>query len=166
MLAIQPVYGSSVALTTTNLQSLAYSSTFLGAWSSAAVDNTMNLSDDEIISVILKMGTSPSVNTGRCEVWGWEALTDTPTYPDPITGSEGTVTFSSTMTKIVALKYVNEVFVDNVTGRVLPLTFRLTQIFHGTMPRIWGLAIVNITGVALSSSGNVVTRIPVQWQAV
>lgn len=159
---VQPIFGSSAALTTTHLQSLAYSSTKLGAWSSDVIDNSSNLSDDEIISVLLKMGTSPS---GLCEIWGWEVMDDTPTYPDTVTGSEGTITLTSMREKVSNFKYVNEVYVDTTSSRIYPVTFRLTEIF-GSMPKKWGLLIINVATVALASSGNVVTRTPIQWQLV
>ncbi len=165
MSILKPSYGASVAVTSTALQSLAYGGTGLVMWSSAVIDNTANLSYDEIITWQIKSGTSPTVGAvGEC--WLWEILDDTPTYPDTITGSEGAFTLTSFNVKYAGLfKFAGNIIFDATTGRVYCNSFRLSQAF-GTPPKKWGIAFVNSSGVALSSSGNVVTRTPVQFQIV
>ena len=164
---LKPLYGSSAALTTTNLQSLASSSTYVAGWSSAVIDNTSNLSIDEIVTGIIKVGTSPSAGTA-VEIWAWEILDDTPTYPDTITGSEsGSITLTSGNVKNGgAFKAATAIVLDNTSSRTYPFTFRLSNVFGLAMPKKWGIFITQASTVALASSGNVITRIPVQFQNV
>ena len=164
---IKPTYGASAAITSTNLQSLANDSTnLLAGWMSAVIDNTSNLSIDELISLILKAGTSPTAGNS-IEVWAWSVLDDTPTYPDTITGSEGTVTLTSANVKAAgAFKLAAVITVDATSSRLYHVVFSLAQIFGGQMPRKWGLLVINGSGVALASSGNVVSRMPMQLQNV
>jgi hypothetical protein len=131
---------------------------------SAVVDNTSNLSMDEMVSWVIKMGTSPTAGA-TCECWLWETLDDTPTYPDTITGSEGTVTFTSANVKLSgALKFAGLITVDGTSSRLYYNTVRLSQCFGLSVPKKWGAAFINISGVTMASSGNVVTRTPIQFQ--
>jgi len=166
MSTLKPSYGSSSAFTTTGLQSLATSSTLVAGWASAVVDNTSVLSDDEIVSWIIKLGTSPSVNTmGEC--WLYEALNDTPTYPDTVTGSEGTVTLTSANVKYSgAIKFAGAMIFDATSSRLYYNTCRVAKVFDGSMPKKWGALFFHSSGVNLASSGNIVTRIPIQYQNV
>jgi hypothetical protein len=164
---MKPVYGASSALTTTNLQSLATSSGLTTGWSSAVIDNTSNLSIDEEITGILKQGTSPTVGT-TAEVWVWSILDDTPTYPDAITGSEASgIALTSTNVKYAgAFKFGCLITFDATSSRLYPFSFNLSQVFGLILPKKWGLFITQASGVSLASSGNVVSRIPMQLQSV
>ncbi len=164
---LKPSYGSSVPFTTTNLQSLASSSTGVAGWQSAVVDNTANLSMDELVTWVFKTGTSPTVNS-VIECWLYEIMDDTPTYPDTINGSEGTVTFTSRNVLLSgAFKFANQVTVDATTNRLYYNSFRLSQAFGLSIPKKWGAIAINFnSGAALFSSGNVVTRTPIQFQNV
>ncbi len=153
---IKPSYSASSALTSTNLQSLASDSNLLAGWSSAVQDNTSNLYDDVMISMLIKMGTSPTVGK-QIQVWAWSILDDTPTYPDTIDGTEATKTITSAnILGAGAFKQAGVITNDSTTGRIYPLTFTLVQLF-GFMPKKWGLFVVQNTGAALASSGNVVS---------
>lgn len=161
---LRPLYGASSAFTTTSLQSLANSAGGTGAWSSAVVDNTSILSDDEIVTFVIKTGTSPTVNT-TIECWLWEIMDDTPTYPDTVTGSEGTITLTSANVKYSgAFKLAAQITVDSTSNQKYFATTRLSTCFGAAPPKKWGVVVVNISGVALNSSGNVVTHTPVQYQ--
>ena len=158
-----PTFGSSSALTTTNLQSLATDSNLLAGWSSAVQDNTSDEADDVILTGTIELGTSPTVNT-QVQIRVWEILDDTPTYPDTITGSEATITLtSSNVQNAGAFKVLQIINVDATTNRVYPWTARLSSVFGGTPPKKWGMYIVHNTGVNLKSSGNVVTKTTVKY---
>ncbi len=163
----KPSFGSASALTTTNLQSLASSSTYVAGWSSAVIDNTSNLSMDEIVSGLIKVGTSPTANTA-VEVWAWEILDDSPTYPDTITGSEsGSITLTSLNVKNAgAFKPAATIVLDSTSNRIYPFTFRLSAVFGGSPPKKWGLFITQASTATLNSSGNVITRTSIQYQNV
>jgi len=158
--------GASAALTTTNLQSLASDTNLLAGWSSAVIDNTSNLSVDEQVTGAIVTGTSPTISTSVL-VYAWSVLDDTPTYPDTISGSEGTKTITSAnVLNSGAFKLLGVITVDATTNRSYPFAFNIAQAFGGTMPKKWGLFVAHNTGVALKSSGQVVTRIPHQYQNV
>ncbi len=160
----EPLYGSSVAFTTTNLQSLTSDATGLHCWASAVVDNTSNLYTDEIITWVFKAGTTPTTNL-VIECWLYEALDDAPTYPDVITGSEGTFGLTSLNVKSAGgFKFAGLVLVDTTTNRLYYNTVRLSQIFGDSIPKKWGAMVMNGSGATLASSGNVVTHTPVQYR--
>ncbi len=160
---LKPSYGASVAFTTTGLQSLGNSAGAVAGWQSAVVDNTSDLAMDQIVTFVIKMGTSPGAST-TVECWLYEILDDTPTYPDTVTGSEGAVTLTSLNVKYSgAFKLGALITVDNTSSRLYYATCRLTQLFGMSPPKKWGAVVINVTGVALASSGNVVTRTPVQF---
>lgn len=164
---LKPSYGSAVALTFTSLASLANDSTnLLAGASSAVVDNTSNLSVDELVTGVIKMGTSPTAGN-TIEVRAWSILDDTPTYPDTITGSDAAITLTSANTKNAgAIKLGAIIPVDATTSRLYAFSFSLAQLFGGFVPKKWGIWIVNGSGATLASSGSVVSHTPIQYQNV
>lgn len=164
---LKPSYGASAALVTTNLQSIVSNGSIIAGWMSAVQDNTANLSDDELISYVIKLGTTPTVSTA-VEIWAWSTLDDTPTYPDTITGTEGTVTLTSLNVKLSgAFKLCASFLVDATTNRIYSGIFSLAQAFGGTMPKKWGLFIGHNTGANLPGSGCVISRAaPTQYTNV
>ena len=166
MATLKPLYGSSVAFTVTNLASLATDTNLLAGWQSAVVDNTTNLSDDELVSAIIKAGSSaPTVNT-TVEIWIYAALDDTPTYPDTITGTQGAVTLTSTNTKNSGLALLAIITVDATANRLYSVKpTSVAALFGGNMPKRWGVYATHNTAVALGTT-QVVTRTPVQYQSV
>jgi hypothetical protein len=165
MTIAKPSYAASAALTSTALQSLASDTNLLAGWSSAVIDNTANLSDDDLMSVVLKAGTAPTANT-VAEIWAWAILDDTPTYPDAINGSQGAKTLTSSNVKSAALKLLGVITFDATTNRLYYFSASVAQAFGGMMPKKYGFFIVHNSAVALASSGNVVTSNPIQLQNV
>ena len=165
---LKPAYGSSSALTTTNLQSLASNPTWTTGWSSAVQDNTSNLYDDVLVTGTIKMGGSSATANTVCEIWAWAPLDDTPTYPDTITGSEASgIALTSANVKLSgAFKRLGSFIFDPNASRVYPFSYSLANAFDGYMPKKWGLFITHNAGVALNASGNVVSIIPLQYQNV
>lgn len=163
---LKPVYGASAALTTTNLAALASDTNLLAGWSSAVIDNTSNLSVTEKITGLIKMGTTPTVST-NVFIYLWSALDDTPTYPDTITGSEGTKTLTSTnVLNSGAFKLADTITVDATTGRIYPFSIDVAQFFGGNMPKKYGLFIVHNCVAALGTP-QVISRADVtQYQNV
>ncbi len=163
---LKQLWGSSSALTTTNLQSIATSSTWVAGWMSGVQDNTTNLYIDVAITGTIATGTTPTVST-IIEIWAWGILDDTPTYPDTITGSEGTVTLTSANVKLAgAFARLGTITIDSTTNRVYPFQYSLAQNGFGYVPKKWGLFITHNTGANLKSSGNVVSIIPLNYQNV
>lgn len=154
---LTPSYGSTAALTVTNLASLASDATLLAGWSSAVIANGTNLAVSEKISGLIKMGTSPTA-AKSVYIYIWAALDDTPTYPDTITGSEGTKTLTSANVRDSgAFRLANVITVDNTSNRVYPFTVDVSALFGGHMPKNYGVFIVHNTGAALNAT-QVVSR--------
>lgn len=165
MTTLKPLYGASAGLTLT-LASLASDTNLLAGRSSAVVDNTSNLSDDELITGIIKTGTTPTVSTSVL-VYVWGVLDDTPTYPDTVTGSDANTTLTSANVQNAgAFKLGASITVDATTGRTYPFSFSLAALFGGNMPRKWGIYVVHNTAAALNASGSGVSRCPMQYQNV
>lgn len=155
---LKPSYGASAALTTTGLQSLASDTNLLAGWASAVIDNTANLSVSEKISWVLKMGTTPTVST-NIFIYLWTTLDDTPTYPDTITGTEGTKTLTSTnVLNSGAFKLAGVVTVDATTNRLYYGSVDVAALFGGHMPKKYGVFIVHNNVAAWFASGNVISR--------
>jgi hypothetical protein len=163
---LKPSYGSSAALTVTNLASLASDTNLLAGWSSAVIANGTNLSVSEKITGLIKTGTSPTVST-FIFIYLWAALDDTPTYPDTITGSEALKTLTSANVRDAgAFKLADIITVTATSNVVYPFSVDVSQMFGGHMPKNYGVFIVHNTGVALNAT-QVVSRADVtQYQNV
>jgi hypothetical protein len=90
---IKLAFGSVQTMVTTNLQSLA-SSTTTGAWQSASVDNSANLYLDALVIVTL-VGPATVSADRAAYVYAYGSIDGGTTYPDAISGSEGALTFNS-----------------------------------------------------------------------
>lgn len=162
---LKPSYGASAALTLT-LNSLASDTNLLAGRSSTVVDNTSNLSVDELITGVIKTGTSPTVSTSVL-VYVWSILDDTPTYPDTVTGSDANTTLTSTnVQNSGAFKLGAAITVDATSNRNYPFSFSLASLFGGNAPKKYGVYVVQNTAAALNAAGNTVSRIPLQYQNV
>lgn len=154
---LKPSYGSAAALTVTGLASLASDTSLLAGWSSAVIANGSNLSVSEKITGLLKAGTTPTVST-NIFVYLWAALDDTPTYPDTITGSEGTKTLTSANVRDGgAFKLANVITVDATSNRIYPFSVDVASFFGGHMPKNYGVWIVHNTAVTMNAT-QVVSR--------
>lgn len=146
---------SSVALTLT-LASLATDSSLLAGRASTAVDNTTNVDLDHLVSGFITSGTTPTANT-YIEVWAYasyQTASGTPTYPDSITGSDAAKTMTSLGIKGSALRPVASMLVDSTTSnRAYPFAPVSIASLFGSMPKFWGIFVVQSTGVALNSTG-------------
>lgn len=162
---LKPSYVASAALTIT-LNSLASDTNLLAGRSSVVVDNTSNPNVDELITGIIKTGTSPTVGT-TVLIYAWSILDDTPTYPDTIAGTDANKTLTSANVQNAgAFKLAQLITVDATSNQTYPFAFSLASLFGGNMPKKWGLFVVQNTGAALNAAGNVVSRIPLQYQNV
>lgn len=161
---LKPVYGASATLTL-GLNSLASDTNLLAGRSSTVVDNTSNLSVDELITGAIKTGTTPTVST-QIYVYAWSILDDAPTYPDTVTGSDANATITSAnVLASGAFRLGATINVDATTGRVYPFVFSLFALF-GYMPKKWGIYVVHNTAVALNAAAGAVSHIPIQYQSV
>jgi len=163
-------YGTYVAMTVTNLQSLANDAIdpFAG-WQSARVDNqtTLKASDYEIQVLLSTAATTPAneqaayvylvpwVHDGSA--WTPAANFGTTTRPS---GTEGTASISdpNSMKGPVVLSY-------KIMSQPLDGFFTVGQFCGGVVPDGWSLAIRNCTGAALGT-GCVVAYRPITYTSV
>ena len=161
MATVNIAYGTYVALTVTNLNSLASSAT--AGWQSARIDNQTSVKAlDYEITIKLDMANtapandkavyvyiSPAVTTDGGTTW-LQADGGTTTLPS---GSEGTYTIAGVTTTnnldlLRALAYTT-------ADQVIQGTMRLSDLYD-TMPDGFSIIIVNYSGAAVAASGNIV----------
>lgn len=156
-------YGTYVALTVTNLQSLANDSTDpYACWQSARVDNTATLAVDYEIFAHLPTANTAPANDQQAYLyvvpWVWDGTAwhlggnfGTTTAP---TGAEGTASISdpNSMRMAIAMPY-------KVAQQILNGFITIAALF-GYVPDGWSLVIRNCTGAAFST-GCVVAYRPI-----
>lgn len=155
MATVKISYGSYTAMTVTNLQSLASSST--AGWQSARVDNqTSTLAIDYEIFVKLTTANTAPANDKAAYVYVSPAITTdggttwlqsdqgTTTLP---TGTEGTTTIATPndLKLLGVLSYTTQ-------QMVMQGSFLLSNAVGQNMPDGFSLIIINFTGAALSTS--------------
>jgi hypothetical protein len=148
---IKLAFGSVQTMVTTNLQSLA-SSTTTGAWQSASVDNSANLYLDALVIVTL-VGPATVSADRAAYVYAYGSIDGGTTYPDAISGSEGALTFNSDPPNLRSIGSIS-MPVNSGTFKSEPMS--IAAAFGGILPGRWGVAIRNASGGALAASGNVV----------
>lgn len=145
-------YGASAALTIT-LASLATSATLVAGRQSTAVSNSANLYLDVLVDGDITTGTSPTA-ARSIRVYTYGSITDTPAYPDTMTGTDGAATVTSTDIRDAALPLLAVMATSATSNIAYP--FRATSLalaYGGVMPRDWGVWVVHETVVALNATG-------------
>jgi hypothetical protein len=130
-----PVYGASVAVFgSTDLDSLASSSTWVAGWESAVITNASN---DALLAGRFKANnTAPTA--GQILVYVGGILNDTPTYPDVFDGSSSAETVTSADIRNSALKYAAGITTDATANRVYEFApISVASLFGGVMPAKW-----------------------------
>lgn len=163
----EPVYAASASVNfSTNLNSLASSSTLTAGVQSDQVDNTTNLYVDVLLSGSIKMGTSPTVST-QVNVWVVACMDASSAYPDVITGSgTGAKTWTSAYVQQGAAKLLKSLLVDATTGRVFTFSNEsVAALFAGVLPQKFVVFVTHNTGAALdASAGGSVNAPGVQYK--
>lgn len=137
---------------TITLAALATSSTLLVGREGTAIINTSNLDVGSAISGFITTGTSPTV-AKTIEVWAFGAVSDTPTYPDVMDGTDSAETITNQDIKNNILRSVARINVtadSDITYDFGPVS--IVSIF-GFMPRAFGIFVTHDTAVNLNSSG-------------
>lgn len=153
---VNQVNGTYVAMTVTNLQSLASDATdpFAG-WQSARVDNTSELAIDYEVQILLSTAASAPSGDGAAYAYlipwmkdgssAWTPMANFGTTTRP-TGTEGTASISdpNSMLGMIRIPY-------KITSQPLDQYFSVAQLCGGIMPDGFSIAIRNATGAALGT---------------
>jgi hypothetical protein len=160
-------YGTYVAMTVTNLQSLANDAADVFAgWQSARVDNfTTTKATDYEVQILLSTAATAPANDQAIYVYvvpwmidgssAWTPMANFGTTTRP-TGTEGTanISYPNSMKGPIAIPY-------KITSQPLDVMFTIGQMC-GVCPDGWSLALRNCTGAALGT-GCVVAYRPILW---
>ena len=144
---------SAAATITVSPASLASDTTKLAGRESTAVDNTTNLYHDCLVSGKITVGTTPTT-AKSIEIWVYSAISDTPTYPDVLDGTDSAETLTSAGVKGSMLKLLKSISTEATSDR--PYEFAnepIAHLFGGAVPKRWGLFITHDTAVALNATG-------------
>lgn len=144
-------YVASSALTI-SLNSLATSTAWLAGQESNAVDNSSNKYLDYLLAGLVKVGTTPTINT-EIRVYV-VAMQDDTTWPDVFDGADSAETLTSAGVGSGFLKLAAVMNVDaTTTDRIYyfgPIS--IASLFGGVCPRKFVVFIAHNTGVNLNSS--------------
>lgn len=152
---IKLAYATSVSATVTNLHSLPTSATWVAGWSSADIDNTTNLYEDVLVQAIVKVAAA-GLSVGEIRLYAVAESDDT-TWPDVITGSEATKTFTNTNMRDAVCRLLCATTTATTANLVYPLSGgSVAAAFGGSLPRKFVLFIAHSTGANLAASGNAV----------
>lgn len=165
-------YAASVALTVTNLHSIASSATWETGWTSAAIDNGTNEYLDYMLAGTFTTHAS-NRQAGSINVWVYAALNDTPTWPDIFSagteGTEGTATVTDTEQRDSAMRLVASIIVDNTASDIytFPPT-SIAQLFGGIVPDQFAIFVSQnastTTTAGLAAAGSALYYTPVSAQ--
>jgi hypothetical protein len=159
---IKLVYRGASLLVVTSLHSLAASTTRLGGWTSAVIDNTIDRDIDKQIIASFVSHASNRSSTGSLELWAYGMIDDS-TWPDIFSsgteGTEGAATVHDAYRKSCALRLLWSVSPDATASAVYvtpPLS--VASAFDGLLPPKFALFVTgNITTTTtaqLASSGS------------
>lgn len=135
--------------------SLASSATFIAGREGTVIDNGTTKYVDIELSGVVRVGTTPTINTQILIFAFGLRQPDTPTYPDQMTGADAARSVTSVGVGQGFLRLVAALNVDATTSNrdydfagvsLLPL-------FGGTLPKKIGLYLAHNTGVALNATG-------------
>lgn len=165
-------YAASVAMTVTNLHSLASDSgSYLAGWSSASVNNTSNEYADYLIGGTFTTHASNRA-AGDIRVYVIGALNDTPTWPATASGTigtEGALSFTDTEERDSLCRLLTVLTADTTASSILafPPT-GIAQLFGGAPPPYWALFVTQnvstTTTAGLASSGSAIYYTPVAFR--
>jgi hypothetical protein len=165
-------YATSVALTVTNLHSLASDSgSYLAGWSSASTSNLTNNYLDYLVGGTFTTHASNRA-AGDIRVYVIAALNDTPTWPATASGTigtEGALSFTDTEERDSLCRLLTVLTADTTASSILafPPT-GIAQLFGGMMPAYWALFVTQnvstTTTAGLAAAGSAIYHTPVYAQ--
>jgi hypothetical protein len=121
---------------TTDLDSLASSTTWVAGRESNVIDNTTNKYLDALLSGRFKANnTAPTA--GQIQVWVGELLNDTE-YPDVLDGTGSAETITSVGIRNASMKLAMAIDTDTTSNRIYEFSgVSVAALFGGVMPPKW-----------------------------
>jgi hypothetical protein len=158
-------YATPVVLTLTSAN---LASSVTAGWMSQSIDNTANLYLDAFVQINLaRVNTAPAGTKALyLYAYGTAALSGTvftttaaANTTGTITGTVGTVTFPSVTTLPVGVPLLGIVPYPIQDSLIISPNFSIAKAFGGTLPPIYGIAMINDTGMTLSVTSITVTPV-------
>lgn len=164
-------YVASVAMTVTNLHSLASDSgSYLAGWTSASVANTTNEYLDYMVSGTFTTHASNRA-AGRIEVYIIAALNDTPTWPATASGTigtEGALSFTDAEEKQSLCRLLVSLDVDTTASAIVAFPPTSIRSLFGHVPTHFAVFVTQncstTTTAGLASSGSAIYYTPINYQ--
>lgn len=135
-------YGTSTAITIT-AGTLASSTT--AGRESTAIDNGTNKFDEALVGIEATANGTPTANT-LLNVYAYGSE-DGSNYTDNATGSDAALTLKTPTN----LRLIGQLWWSATSNYTVKGTFAVAPAFGGTLPRKWGVVVVQNSGVALSA---------------
>jgi len=156
--AIKQKFGTANQPITCAITSLANN----GQRQSTAVDNTSNLFQDALVSLIIKSAAAATSATGYVNVYAYGTVNGGTNYSDGATGSDAAITLTSPPN--MRLIGVINVVANSTTYNGGPMS--VAAAFGGVLPASWGIVVENKTGATLDAAVGSAFYQGVQGQAV
>ena len=149
---IKLTYAASSALTQTNLDGLASSTTWVAGWESGAIDNSSNQYTDYRITGKFLMSTQ-SLTASEIRMYVVAQQEDA-SWPDVFDGTESAETVTDTEIRDAICKLVARTVTDTTTARTYYVCCPSLRRAFGSVPRRFVLFIAQGSGRALQTSGD------------
>ena len=150
---ILKAWGASAALTQTNLDGLASSSTWVAGWESPAIDNSSAKYLDYAVNAAIKVAAS-GLAAGEIRMYFVAELEDA-SWPDVFDGTESAETVTSSQIRDAICKLAALAVTDTTAGRVYYLQCpSVAAVFGGNLPRKFVVFIAHSTGQNLETTGD------------
>lgn len=150
---VKMAYAATAALTQTNLDGLASSSTHVAGWESGAIDNSTNLYEDYRITANLQV-ESAGLSAGQIRMYLVAELDDS-TWPDVFDGTESAETITDTEIRDAICRLAAFTETDTTGSRTYYLHCpSVAAVFGGTCPRKFVVFITQSTGATLETTGD------------
>lgn len=150
---IKIAYGSSSALTQTNLDGLASSTTHVAGWESDAIDNSTNLYTDYIVNAKIQV-ESAGLAAGEIRLYLVAELEDA-SWPDVFDGTESAETITDTEMRDAICRLAAVTATDTDASQVYYLQCpSVAAVFGGTVPRKFVVFITQSTTTTLETTGD------------
>lgn len=143
---------------------------FLAGRASTAIDNTVNLDLDHLLSGVIVAGSVAPTVSRSINVYAYAAsstASGVPTYPDGITGTDAAKTMTSANVMNSALKFVASITIDATASRAYTFApVSMAGVFGGVLPKFYGIFVSHDTAQNLGATGHKLSYERVQGRTV